>query len=94
MGLCCGPVSLSDPKNNNFQKLPVREEFKWTLPFETISNDMQASAQDILKFGRDILEDIQENVETMENPIACAPVTVDNCHNMRATQPMDMMVSK
>jgi hypothetical protein len=92
MGLC-GPVSSSDPKNNDFQKLRVGEEFKWTMPFETISDDMRASAQDVFKFGRDILEDIQENVETMENPIACAPVTFDNCHDMRATQPTDMRVS-
>jgi hypothetical protein len=88
MGLC-GPVSSRDPMKNDTQKLRIGEEFNWTMPFETISDDMRASAQDVLKFGRDILEDI----ETMENPIACSPVAFDECHDMRANQPTDMRVS-
>lgn len=75
LGLC-GPVDVTSPprKETRPDGVRVSEEFKWSMPFETISDDMRAVQQDVIKFGRNLMEDLQENVQTIENPISgCGP---------------------
>jgi hypothetical protein len=64
LGLC-GPVSTSEqPKEG---ELRGGEKFKWSMPFETISDDMRAVQQDVLKFGRDLMEDLQGERKSILN---------------------------
>jgi hypothetical protein len=77
----CGPLNQStDTRKVKDGDLRVEEEFKWTMPFETISDDMRAVREDVVKFGIDLMEDMQVDVDS--NPIACAPVSFD-FHNDR-----------
>jgi hypothetical protein len=93
LGLC-GPVSTS--KQPEEGDLRVEEEFKWSMPFETISDDMRAVQQDVLKFGRNLMEDLQENVQNkiIENPggLGCAPIEFD-CQDMGAERTTDTRLS-
>ena len=66
----CGERPAEKPISRD--ELRVQEEFKWSMPFETISDDMRAVHRDVMKFGTALLEDIKENVEM--NGMTCAPI--------------------
>lgn len=40
----------------------VDEDFRWSMPFETLGDDMRAVQADVLQFGHDFLEDLQDSV--------------------------------
>lgn len=40
----------------------VQEDFRWTMPFETLGSDMRAVQADVVKFSQELMEDLQENV--------------------------------
>jgi len=57
----CGPVDgVIDEDIQMAQRgeegYRVNEEFQWTMPFETLGDDMMAVQADVLRFGRDLVE--------------------------------------
>ena len=79
----CGPLnktfeqSTTDSTTKKSQQkerdFRVGEEFKWTMPFETISDDIRAVQQDVVRFGRDLVDDLDVD----SNPLTCAPINLD-----------------
>jgi hypothetical protein len=50
----------------------VQEDFRWSMPFETLGDDMRAVHADVLKFGQGLMDDLQDQVA--EGPLSgCSP---------------------
>jgi hypothetical protein len=79
----CGPMSTSEecPKDG----VRVGEEFQWSMPFETLGGDMLAVHQDVMRFGRNLMEDLQENVQEKILEKGCTNVASD-CHATETTR--------
>lgn len=62
----CGP--LGGGGGGQVDKKPteegyrVQEEFKWSMPFETLGDDMRAVQADVFQFGRELIEDLQDTM--------------------------------
>ena len=66
----CGPITDSEerPNRGNFR---VEEEFKWSMPFETIGDDMRAIHADVVRFIGGLQHNMQERI--IEDAV-CAPM--------------------
>ena len=64
----CGPLNVMDERSTTVAQeetartLRVGEDFEWTMPFETIRDDMRAVQQDVLQFGKILVNELQTNV--------------------------------
>ena len=67
----CGSHAASTSKQTSAGDSRGGEEFKWSMHFETIGDDMR-------RLGRNLMVDLQENVQIslIENAGGCGPV---NC---------------
>ena len=41
----------------------IGESFSWSMPFETLQDDFRSVQKDVFQFGREIVEDISENLD-------------------------------
>ena len=60
-GLCV-PLGGQRDKKESEESNRGKEEFKWSIPFETLGDDIRAVQNDVFQFGRDFMEDIQDTI--------------------------------
>ena len=60
-GLCV-PLGGQSDKKESEEHYRVQEEFTWSMPFETLGDDIKAVKDDVFRFGRDFMEDIQDTI--------------------------------
>jgi hypothetical protein len=56
----------------------VQENFQWSMPFETLADDMRAVHADVIKFGQGMMDDLQDHV--MEGPLSGCSQAFDCNH--------------
>lgn len=61
-GLCVPLGGEEGDKKEREQGYRVQEEFKWSMPFETLGDDMRAVTDDVFQFGRGFIEDLQDTL--------------------------------
>ena len=75
-GLCGGSVPTQPASKADVPrlrpKLRVDEEFNWSMPFETITDDMRDVQQDIIQ----VMEDLQENYLDTKYPLSCCSARI------------------
>ena len=87
-GMCAPlPVSLggslSDPNFPNAQMtrtareetantFGIGETFSWSTPFETLHDDFRSVQKDVLEFGREMIQDLSENLDNPNMSLQCA----------------------
>lgn len=69
MGMCAPLNGFDDDVHQSQRDDPtfsknyrVDEHFSWTMPFETIQDDLRSVHMDVMKLGKELVEDFQQNV--------------------------------
>ena len=82
----CGMLEPVSPRKENTGKKPkhnfrVAEEFKWSMPFETINEDINDVKQDLMQVANDLMDELQENIKkrSKDNSIrvGCCTIPLD-----------------
>lgn len=63
--LLCVPdesIVLDELKHEKEGHFRVNEDFVWTMPFETLGDDMRSVQADVFRCGRDVVDDLHDRV--------------------------------
>lgn len=74
----------------------VEEEFNWKMPFETMHDDMRAVQKDVMQFGKDLIDDLKENVHNLDapGPFSCSSSSIQSLGvNFACHEPMQGVTS-
>lgn len=58
----CAPLGGQLDKKEPDEGYRVKEEFKWSMPFETLGDDIRAVKNDVFQIGRGFIEDLQDTI--------------------------------